>query len=208
MKDCNCKVKYNNGGKVNPYKYNNGGVFGTLAGSGVSYGSSKVNANANLGLNFGPKSNTTLGLNLGTDSDNNISRGLMGNINFGSTEDWYPGFVGSLKGDVGINKKRNMDGIFKGNTGTSASGRLSLGWGRPGVVSTGGCANGMCFQNIPGYNLSGFYESSNKNSFNPGNRVGISGQYGNFSAEGSYNLNTRSPEFKVGFGVPLTNRIR
>jgi hypothetical protein len=210
MKDCNCKIKYNNGGRVNPYKYRNGGgIFGTLGGSNFSYGSSGINANISPSLNFGNKGNTTLGLNLSTDSSGKISRGLQGNLNFGSMRgrDWDPRFVGSLKGDVGINKQRTGDGLFKGNTGTSASGRLSLGWGRPGVVSGGGWANGMCFQNVPGYNLSGFFESSNKNSFNPGNRVGLSGNYGNFNAEGSYNLNTKSPEFKVGVGIPF-NRMR
>ena len=195
------------GGKL---KFNNGGgISGTLAGSNVSYGSSGVNANISPSLNFGNKGATTLGLNLGTDNDNNLTRGIQGNLNFGPTRgrDWDPRFVGSLSGNIGINKKRTGDGLFKGNTGTSASGRVSLGFGRPGVVSRGGCSNGMCFTNVPGYNLNAFFESSNKKSFNPGNKVGLSGQYGNFNAEGSYNLDTKSPNFKVGVGIPF-NRFR
>ena len=89
--------------------------------------------------------------------------------------------------------------------GVDASGRLSLGIGRPGEP---GCEPNHCGGFSGGttpWNLSGFYEAGTKNSLRPGQHVGLSGRLGNLSGEYNYNLDTKQHGFQAGLKIPLFN---
>jgi|TARA_Y100000310_G_C20543196_1_gene744313 hypothetical protein len=111
---------------------------------------------------------------------------------------YTPGFKGSISGEYGTTKQ-----LGKGKKTTGYSGRVSLGIGRSGSGIYQGCPGGKCGENLLGYNIKAFGEHGSKGSYNPGTRVGLSGRVGPVIGEGSYNIKTKKPEFKVGVTIPI-----
>jgi len=129
----------------------------------------------------------------------NISKTFTGGgakFSFGSRPGTYSGtFKGSISGDYGTTKQAT------GKKTTGYSGRLDLGVGRSGSL---GCTGRSCSSSdIAGYHLKAFGEHGSKGSYSPGTRVGISGRYGVFTGEGSYNLKTKKPGFNIGITYPI-----
>mgnify|MGYP003144473006 CR=1 FL=1 len=114
--------------------------------------------------------------------------------------DYDPGFMGSLSGRGGVRTDIGKK---------AASGRLSLGFGRPGsweVPEKSACGPGMyCGANtdIPAWNVKAFGEHGTKHSLKKGTRFGLSGRFGWLKGEGSYNIKTKKPEYKLGLNIPF-----
>lgn len=131
------------------------------------------------------------------ESTSKTFTGGTGKFSFGSRNPgtYSPSFKGSISGDYGTTKHPT------GEKTKGFSGRLDLGIGRSG--SFGCTGKGCSSPDIAGYHIKGFGEYSSKGSYNPGTRIGISGRYGVFHGEGSYDIQTQKPQFKFGIKIPI-----
>jgi hypothetical protein len=123
--------------------------------------------------------------------------GGTGKFSFGSRNPgtYDPSFKGSISGEYGTTKHPT------GKKTTGYSGRASLGIGRSGSF---GCQGGYCSgPDVAGYHIKAFGEHGSKGSYNPGTRFGLSGRYGVFTGEGSYDIQTKKPQFKLGIKLPF-----
>mgnify|MGYP005821907731 FL=1 len=123
--------------------------------------------------------------------------GGSGKLSFGSRNPgtYDPSFKGSISGEYGTTKGPT------GKKTTGYTGRASLGIGRSGSY---GCYGGYCSgPDVTGYHLKAFGEHGSKGSYNPGTRFGLSGRYGVFHGEGSYDIQTKKPQFKLGVKIPI-----
>jgi len=132
----------------------------------------------------------------GTKNTSKTFTGGGAKFSFGSRPGTYSGtFKGSISGDYGTTKSTT------GKKTTGYSGRLDLGVGRSGSL---GCTGRSCSSaDVSGYHLKAFGEHGSKGSYKPGTRVGISGRYGVFTGEGSYDLKTKKPGFNFGITIPV-----
>mgnify|MGYP003120331426 FL=1 len=120
--------------------------------------------------------------------------------NWGNPRELDTRFLGDIKAehtqDVHTKKRKT-------------TGRLSLGFGKPGEHGTdfggGNCSGDWCYGSgyggeYTGWNVKGFGEYDTKTK-SP--KVGISGRYGIFRGEGKFDLKTKKPEFKFGLNIPF-----
>ena len=134
------------------------------------------------------------------ETTKSTSKTFMGGttkLSFGSRNPgtYSPSFKGSISGEYGTTKHPT------GKKTTGYSGRLGLGIGRSGSF---GCQGGYCSgPDVAGYHIKAFGEHGSKGSYNPGTRFGLSGRYGVFHGEGSYDIQTKKPQFKLGIKVPI-----
>jgi len=197
--------------KNTPFKMNGFSGFGVknLAGSDLMASTDSKNLsssytlapNVSIGkLNLSGKYKG--GFKTNKTGTKNISKTFKGgsvNFSFGSRNPgtYDPSFKGSISGDYGVTKQSS------GKKSVGGSGRVSLGIGRSGSNILEGCPSGGCSAPVTGYNIKAFGEYGSKGSYSPGTKVGLSGRYGLISGEGSYNINTKKPEFKLGLKIPF-----
>ena len=142
------------------------------------------------------------------ETGKSTSKTFMGGttkLSFGSRNPgtYSPSFKGSISGEYGTTKHPEI--FRKGkSTGKKTKGysvRASLGIGRSGSF---GCQGGYCSgPDVAGYHIKAFGEHGSKGSYNPGTRFGLSGRYGVFHGEGSYDVQTKKPQFKLGIKIPI-----
>jgi hypothetical protein len=149
--------------------------------------------NLNIGgkLTYTPPKLTSEG---GRSGKGNVFVGGTTDINIGSRRnkrDYDMSSFGrlSLTGGLNIGSGEHGD-LFREPTGSA---RLTIGAGRPGDP---GCYRGMCYAPaVSGYNIGGFGEVS---SDSPKGKFGLSGRYGIFTGEASYDLATKQKQYKLG----------
>ena len=120
--------------------------------------------------------------------------------NWGNPRDLDTRFLGDITGE----HMRDVD-----TKKTKTTGRLSLGFGKPGEHGTdfggGGCSGGYCYGSgyggeATGWNVKGFGEYDTK-SRSP--KIGLSARYGMFRGEGKVDVKTKKPEYKFGLSIPF-----